>query len=140
MEKAVNRIGQQIQHWFYNATAKSRKAAPNVTINFKGLFNNAVGGCVLTEAQMYSKMYYSERIKEEVDEEIAAKGLSKREHIAYTAKRLQEAYENETDDVKKKVKLELANAAKEKEEAMTLLQEMLESGGEKEQTPEEYAR
>ncbi|KAJ3529912.1 hypothetical protein NMY22_g8800 [Coprinellus aureogranulatus] len=110
----------QITRWFYNTTAKSRQAAPNITIDFKGLFSNAVGGRALTEAQTYSKLYYEERLKDEIDGEIAAKQLAKGERIAIYG-------EKDAGDI-------------EKEEAMELLKEMIESGGEKEQSPEEYAR
>ena len=71
---------------------------------------------------------------------IQGKNLSKGERIALTAERLEKAYENESDEVKQRVREAIAKAAQEKEEALDLLKNMTESGGEREQTPEEYAR
>lgn len=131
---------KQIQRWFYNATAKSRTSVPKVSIDFKNLFGSALGGRSLTKPQMYAKMYYESRVKGDVDQEVEERGLNKGQRIALVTKHLQESYAVETEEVKKEVRAELAKAAKEKEEAMELLKRMVESGSEKEQTPEEYAR
>ncbi|KAJ3547486.1 hypothetical protein NMY22_g1623 [Coprinellus aureogranulatus] len=131
---------KQINRWFYNATAKSRKGGAKVSIDFKGLFSGAIGGRALTEPQMYSKLYYETRIKDEIEAESSERNLSKGQRMALTAQRLQKAYENESEDVKKRVQEAIAKAAREKEEALDILKNMMESGGEKEQTPEEYAR
>ncbi|KAJ3535137.1 hypothetical protein NMY22_g6622 [Coprinellus aureogranulatus] len=92
----------QIICWFYNVMSKSKQAAPNITIDFKGR--------ALTKSQMYSRMFYDDRMKREINAEIVEKKLSR------------------------------AKAAKEKEDAMSLLKDMMQSGREKEQTPEEYAK
>jgi ABC-type uncharacterized transport system YnjBCD ATPase subunit len=71
----------------------------------KSAFQCSANPSQLKLYEMYSKMYYSERIQPKVQEELAACGVSKaqRAQIPVIQKVIKELYDQENDDIKQEV-------------------------------------
>jgi hypothetical protein len=93
---------------------------------------------VLTEQQVYSKMYYQARVKPKVDEEIRGREVDMAEMIAIRARLTRETYEDESNAIKEEVRQEKRLADEKRVESSDLLQKELDGELMREHSPEEY--
>lgn len=88
----------------------------------------------LKDYEMYSKLYYDEKIKplvEEVEEELGSMELSKGEKLNLRKRIAKDLYEGEDEDVKELVNAKLKERAKVMED---------QKNNETDRTPEQYLR
>lgn len=71
----------------------------------------------LQPIEIYSRKYYTSKIKAGVMAEIAARGLGQKDTLRLIKERTLEAFENETDDVKAEIQNEFEAMSAEKLES-----------------------
>jgi hypothetical protein len=107
MQKSIKALPeylfQQIRHWFYNATATTRSQHPKVQVVVAPV---APAPRVLPEHQIYSKMFYDERVKARVDAELESQETSAKERLSTTNRIVREMYGQESEEVKEAVRKE----------------------------------
>jgi hypothetical protein len=87
----------------------------------------------LQAVELYSRKYYEERVRSGVQTEISDRNLSRKEVLAVIKRHTQEAFEAESDEIKKEIMDELEAAKEEKEREET------DGSAGPVQGPEEYA-
>ncbi|RXW12572.1 hypothetical protein EST38_g13278 [Candolleomyces aberdarensis] len=129
---------RKLHNWFYNHLSSSRQVKPAVTLSVDAA--PVLGGKGLTEDQMYSKKYYHDRVKPLVDAEISANAADAKTQISIRAKLTRQCYEQESEEVKLEIQREKEADERKRRETLEMLQSLTRPDGEKEYTPEEYAR
>ncbi|TEB20253.1 hypothetical protein FA13DRAFT_1801127 [Coprinellus micaceus] len=92
----------------------------------------------LSEVQVYQKMFFSDRVKETTDAEIAERDIAPKQQLAYINLRTAEIYADETEEICDIVRAEAEALEREKEDTEGLLEEIVK-GKTREYTPHEYA-
>lgn len=128
-------ISQQVKAWFYNKTAKRGGGTVKLLFHM-GL---AVGPKLLSEEQMYSKLFYDTRLKSIIDEEVKELAVPAEERLAFANQRIGEMYGEETKDVKTLVQETIEKQSLEKKAMARMLKAIFEDEAMEEFKPEEYA-
>ncbi|TFY55898.1 hypothetical protein EVJ58_g7965, partial [Rhodofomes roseus] len=104
---ALRRRKGQIHSKFYNDQSKTRHEKPKA-LSIHGLLSTGGNGPSTRapqEVEVYSKLFYKDRIKENVDAH--KKDVPHRKNIAVVRRETQIAYDNESEEVKREVRARL---------------------------------
>ncbi|RXW13473.1 hypothetical protein EST38_g12384 [Candolleomyces aberdarensis] len=126
---------QQINNWFYNARNKTP------SLNLAGT-TTMVGGSkrCLTKAQMFSKLFCAEKIKQRLDEDLGDQEVDQKLLISLRAKYAATIYNSESEEVKELVCAELEKVDQKRQEAQEALKKMSEVTTEDKLKPEDYLK
>lgn len=127
---------QKVKDWFNNTTNKGKRAQkPAVQIVVSATSTKRTR--MLTHEQLYSKMFYEDRVKSVVEDRLKNE-QTEATRIKITSEVVSEKWKKEADWVKEAVKKEHLRLAKEKKERERQLGEILEKDGDQ-LSPEECA-
>lgn len=126
---------QQIKSWYYNHHPQKQSNLPSIKI----VMGAETRPKVLTEAQIYAKTYYPDRVKEQAD--ASASLVAPKYRLDARNKATALALANEDEAVKQEVRRRREEMKKEREEGMRAAQSIfaLSEGG-RDRTPEEKMR
>jgi hypothetical protein len=102
----------------------------------------AVGGSTrrLTESQMFSKLFYAEKIKPVIEQAVIGQVVDQKMLVSLRAKYAVTIYESESEEVKEVVRSEIEKVEKEKKDAREALRKMSEVTTDDDLKPEDYMR
>lgn len=109
---------QRLHSWFYNHTGQQgRKAHRAVTHLMRNMLDKAKNHRKIRPVELYSKKYYTDKVKATVDEELLTQGSSDdvgRNRLQLIKKTTSEAFQNEDPEVRAEIMREIQEI-KEKE-------------------------
>lgn len=130
-------ISQKIRDWFNNATSKGRQnRKPVVKIVVSAMSEKR--DRILSEEQLYSKMYYETRIKMHVDKKME-EGDGGESRLKVMNEIVKAMWKGEDKETKAEVRAERARLVAEKKQKEEELEEVLDKDEDAKLKPEEYA-
>ncbi|KAF6749125.1 hypothetical protein DFP72DRAFT_1073680 [Ephemerocybe angulata] len=137
--------GPQIENWYshrYQKMVREQRGSTKPVIKLD--MGKKEGSRVVTETEVYSKMFYSTRVRPKVDAWVAASGQPPNGWVALRVSFTRECYAKETDEIKQLVREEREKLIAKREEAQKELERMVEEMGETKtraaRSPKEYAK
>ncbi|KAH9913411.1 uncharacterized protein B0H18DRAFT_960372 [Fomitopsis serialis] len=111
LQKAIQSRQKQIYNWFNNLASQQNRKAKSTRVN-TDLFFKSKSRRSLKDTEVYSRMYYDERVKPLVEKEIAKKKVAG--HIVARTERLQiikdvtvKAFDKENETIKAEVRAQM---------------------------------
>ncbi|KAH6916349.1 hypothetical protein BKA70DRAFT_1216545 [Coprinopsis sp. MPI-PUGE-AT-0042] len=124
---------KKLSHWFYNKSGSKGGAGPKIQI-VVGVPNTRV----LTPIEVYSRMFYTSRVKATVDAFVNEKGIPKDRALPERVRITRMMFEKETPEVRESVRLATEAYAQDREKDQQIFENALVDDGIEERAPEEY--
>ncbi|TFY57774.1 hypothetical protein EVJ58_g6820 [Rhodofomes roseus] len=105
LQEAIGNRKKKVYNWFNNQNCQQTRKAKATHVNLS-LFKPK-NRRNLKETEVYSRKYYEERIKPQVQEELSGRVVTKEERLGIIKRVTKELYDREDEEIKKEIRDEV---------------------------------